>query len=86
MIGMLGIIAEFKNDLRRERQSEGIKKAKELGKFKKDKSLTDEQVVEIIELQKTDMTNQSIADKFGVARSILLRYVATYKKTIIINI
>jgi DNA invertase Pin-like site-specific DNA recombinase len=81
MLGMLSIIAEFENDLRRERQSEGIKRAKLLGKFKKVKSLNDTQVEEIIELQKTDMTNQMIADKYGVARSTMLRYVAQYRKT-----
>lgn len=80
MLGMLSIIAEFENDLRRERQNEGIKKAKELGKFKKEKSLTTEQVIEIIELQKTDMTNQMIADEFNIGRSTLLRYVSEYKK------
>ena len=81
-IGMLSIIAEFENDLRRERQSEGIAKAKALGKFKKKKSLNESQVIEIIELQKTDMTNQEVADKFNVGRSTLLRYVADYKKKI----
>ena len=79
-IGMLSIIAEFENDLRRERQSEGIAKAKALGKFKKKKSLNESQVLEIIELQKTDMFNQDIANKFNVGRSTLLRYVADYKK------
>lgn len=80
MLGMLSIIAEFENDLRRERQAEGIKRAKALGKYKREKSLNDEKVVEIMELQKTEMTNGEIAKKFGVARSTLLRYVAEYKK------
>lgn len=80
MLGMLSIIAEFENDLRRERQSEGIIKAKQLGKFKKEKSLTPNQVEKIIELQKTDMTNQMIASKYNIARSTLLRYVSDYKK------
>jgi len=82
MIGMLSIIAEFENDLRRERQSEGIKKAKELGKFKKQKSLNDNQVVEIIELQKTDMTNSDIAKEYNIARSTLLKYVSEYKNNL----
>ncbi len=82
MIGMLSIIAEFENDLRKERQSEGIKKAKELGKFTKHKSLNNTHLLEIIELQKTDITNGEIAKKFGVARSTLLRYVSEYKKTL----
>ena len=80
MLGMLSIIAEFENDLRRERQSEGIIKAKQLGKFNKEKSLTPNQVEEIIELQKTNMTNQMIADKYNVGRSTLLKYVSEFKK------
>lgn len=80
MLGMLSIIAEFENDLRRERQTEGIIKAKQLGKFKKEKSLTPLQVEEIIELQKTDMTNQMIANKYNVGRSTLLKYVSEFKK------
>lgn len=82
MLGMLSIISEFENDLRRERQAEGIKRAKALGKYKREKALSDSQVVEIIELQKTELTNQMIADKFNVGRSTLLRYVSEYKKTI----
>ena len=80
MLGMLSIIAEFENDLRRERQSEGIIKAKQLGKFNKEKSLTPNQVEEIIELQKTNLTNQMIADKYNVGRSTLLKYVSEFKK------
>ena len=37
-------------------------------------------VQEIIELQKTNMTNQMIASKYNIARSTLLRYVSDYKK------
>ena len=80
MLGMLSIIAEFENDLRSERQTEGIKRAKELGKFNKKKSLTVEQVKEIIKLQNSDMTNQMIADKYNISRSTLLRYVRKIKK------
>lgn len=80
MLGMLSIIAEFENDLRRERQTEGIIKAKQLGKFNKEKSLNISQIEEIIEFQKTNMTNQMIASKYNVARSTLLRYVSDYKK------
>jgi DNA invertase Pin-like site-specific DNA recombinase len=46
MFNMLGVIAEFENDLRKERQLEGIKKAKEKGvRFGVKKKLSDEQVV-----------------------------------------
>jgi DNA invertase Pin-like site-specific DNA recombinase len=84
MIGMLGTMAEFENDIRKERQAEGIKSALRRGvKFGAKRKMTDEQVIEAMELQKKgEMTNQQIADMFGVGRSTLLRYVAEYKKKI----
>jgi DNA-binding Lrp family transcriptional regulator len=42
--------------------------------------MRDEQVIEAMELQKKgEMTNQQIADMFGVGRSTLLRYVGKIK-------
>lgn len=34
MLGVLGAVAEFETDLRRERQQEGIERAKRQGKYK----------------------------------------------------
>jgi len=83
MMGLLSVIAEFETDLRAERQAEGIKSALARGvKFGAKRKMTDEQVVEAMELQKKgEMTNQQIADMFGVGRSTLLRYVSEYNKT-----
>ena len=82
MIGMLSVISAFETDLRAERQADGIKSAKKRGvKFGRQSKLTDQDVINIIDLQeKADMTNQQIADKFNVGRSTLLRYIANYKK------
>jgi len=82
MIGLLSVIAEFETDLRAERQAEGIKSALARGvKFGAKRKMTDEQVLEAIELQKKgNMTNQQIADKFRVGRSTFLRYVCEWKK------
>ena len=82
MIGLLAIVSEFEIDLRAERQAEGIKSAMARGvKFGAKRKMTDEQVVEAMELQKKgEMTNQQIADIFGVGRSTLLRYVDDWKK------
>jgi len=81
MMGLLSVIAEFETDLRAERQAEGIKSALARGvKFGAKRKMTEEQVVEAMELQKKgEMTNQQIADLFGVGRSTLLRYVAELK-------
>jgi DNA invertase Pin-like site-specific DNA recombinase len=83
MRGLLSVIAEFDNDLRKERQAEGIKSALKRGvKFGAKRKMIDEQVHEAMNLQKKgEMTNQQIADMFGVGRSTLLRYVREYNKT-----
>jgi DNA invertase Pin-like site-specific DNA recombinase len=59
MFGLLGLISEFETDLRAERQADGIKAAQKRGtKFGAKRKMTDEQVFEAIELQKTELTNQ----------------------------
>ena len=84
MLGILSVIAEFETNLRAERQADGIKSAIKRGvKFGRSRKLTDKQVAEIIQLQQTGkLTNQAIAYKYEIARSTLLREVATYKKGI----
>ena len=84
MMGMLSVMSEFELDLRAERQADGIKSAMARGvKFGAKRKMTEEQVVEAMELQnKGEMTNQQIADSFGVGRSTLLRYLAKYKKSL----
>ena len=49
-------------------------------KFRVKRKMTDEQVIEAMESQKRgEVTNQQIADRFGVGCSTLLRYVAEFK-------
>ena len=86
MLGLLSIVSEFETDLRAERQAEGIKLALERGvKFGAKRKMSDEQLIEAMELQKSgEFTNQEIADRFGVGRSTLLRYVAREKKKVYI--
>jgi len=84
MMGMLSVMSEFELDLRAERQADGIKSAMARGvKFGAKRKMSDEQVIEAMALQKKgEMTNQEIADMFGVGRSTLLRYFANYKKSL----
>ncbi len=81
MMGLLSIISEFETDLRAERQAEGIKSALKRGvKFGAKRKMNEHQVVEAMEIQKSgEFTNQQIADRFGVGRSTLLRYVSEWK-------
>ncbi|HFU74874.1 MAG TPA: recombinase family protein [Arcobacter sp.] len=82
MLGVIATMAEFEIDLKAERQAEGIISAKARGvKFGAKPKMTTEQVQEAAKMQKTgEMTNQQIADYFGVGRSTLLRYMANNKK------
>jgi len=83
MIGLLSIVSAFETDLRAERQADGIKSALNRGvKFGRTAKLNDKQVQEMVELQKTDLTNQQIADKFNIGRSTMLRYISNYKKEV----
>ena len=52
-------------------------------KFGAKRKMTEEHVVVAMELQKKGkMTNQQIADRFRVGRSMLLRYIAEYRNII----
>ena len=64
-MGILALIAEFENDIRRERQMDGIAKAKDRGvKFGRKRELTDEKVQEIRALRRVrrDRTGYHQAD------------------------
>jgi DNA invertase Pin-like site-specific DNA recombinase len=79
LFNMLGVIAEFENDLRKERQLEGIKKAQDKGiKFGAKKKLSTEQVEMLrstAEAGGKPLTE--IAKDFGISRASLYRYLDT---------
>jgi DNA invertase Pin-like site-specific DNA recombinase len=57
VMGILALIAEFENDIRHERQMDGIAKAKERGvKFGRKRELTEEKVEEIKALRESGET------------------------------
>lgn len=70
--GMLGVFAEFETNLRRERQMEGIAKAKAAGVYKGRKQAID--VVEVRRLQDVeDLGATEIARRLGIARTSVYR-------------
>lgn len=71
MFNMLGAIAEFENDLRRERQGEGIAKAKAEGRYKGRPITIDAEAI-VSALQAGDRPT-CIAKRFNVARSSVYR-------------
>ena len=69
--GMLSVFAEFETSLRRERQLEGIAKAKEDGKYSGRKSeIKSEQVKE---LKNSGMGATAISKKLGISRASVYR-------------
>lgn len=73
MFNMLGAIAEFETDLRKERQLEGIAKAKEEGRYKGRPITVDGYAIKAA-LASGD-TPTSVAKKFNVARSTVYRII-----------
>lgn len=71
MIGMLGAIAQFENDLRRERQREGILKAKAKGIYKGRRAVIDADRVR--HMASEGMGASAIAKQLGCHRQSVYR-------------
>jgi len=81
MIGLLSIVSAFETDLRAERQADGIKSAQARGvKFGSKPIFDSERTIEALAKKDQGMTNQAIADEYGIGRSTLLKYISEYKK------
>ena len=70
-LDMLGVFAEFETNLRRERQMEGIARAKAAGVYKGRKPKLDK--IEVRRLRDEGMQPSEIARHFGVARTTVWR-------------
>lgn len=70
-LDMLGVFAEFETNLRRERQMEGIAKAKAAGKYKGRKKSIDEHAVRL--LSENGMGPTAIAKELGIGRASVYR-------------
>jgi DNA invertase Pin-like site-specific DNA recombinase len=73
IMGILALIAEFENDIRHERQMDGIKKARERGvRFGRKRKLTLEKVAEIRELREA-ATVPEIIKRTGLSKASVYR-------------
>jgi DNA invertase Pin-like site-specific DNA recombinase len=70
-LDMLGVFSEFETNLRKERQMEGIAKAKERGVYKGRKTSVD--VVRVKELKESGMGASAIAKELGIGRASVYR-------------
>jgi DNA invertase Pin-like site-specific DNA recombinase len=73
-VGMVAVFAEFETTLRRERQMEGIRKAKAEGKYRGRKPSVDTE--EVKRLKAEGMGATAIAGKLGVSRQSVYRALA----------
>jgi len=73
-LDMLGVFAEFETNLRRERQMEGIAKAKARGVYKGRKPSID--CVEVLRLKGKGMGASAIAKELGIGRASVYRLLA----------
>jgi DNA invertase Pin-like site-specific DNA recombinase len=77
VMGILALIAEFENDIRSERQMDGIAKAKERGiKFGRKLELTAEKVAEIKSLRAEGTTVPDIMRQVGLSKASVYRALA----------
>lgn len=74
LLTMLGAVAEFERALIKERQREGIAKARERGAYRgRKKALTPDQVVELRRRAESEPKN-ALAKEFGISRQTLYEY------------
>ena len=82
MFNMLAAIAEFENDLRTERQAEGIAKAKENGvKFGRPPKLTDTRKQEIYSRRLAGATIGQLAKEFRLGEASIYRAINAVKQS-----
>jgi DNA invertase Pin-like site-specific DNA recombinase len=74
VMGILALIAEFENDIRRERQMDGIKKARESGtRFGRKPRLVPEKVKQIRKLRAEGTTVPDITRQTGLSKASVYR-------------
>ena len=77
MLGLLGSVAEVERAIIRERQAEGIARAKERGVYKgRAKVLTDEQLAQAREWVGEGVPKAEVARRLGIGRTTLYSYLS----------
>lgn len=86
MLSLVGAFAEFEHGLIRERQLEGIAKAKERGVYERLRKLNDEQIEEIKSIFSKEtadikVNKRKIANQYGISRPTLYHYLNYHCKS-----
>lgn len=75
MLSVMGAFAEFERALIRERQAEGIAKAKQRGAYKgRKKSLAENQILALIDRAADGQAKTLLAKEFGISRETVYAY------------
>lgn len=79
-LDMLGVFAEFETNLRRERQLEGIERAKREGKYKGRKPTARTKTDDVMELINQGFTRTAIAKKLNMGIASVYRILKTHRQ------
>jgi len=79
-LDMLGVFAEFETSLRKERQLEGISRAKKSGKYKGRQPTAIAKSHQVINLIKEGLTRQAVAKKLDIGIASVYRILKTYQE------
>ena len=75
LFNMLGAIAQFETEIRAERQTDGIKNAKERGvRFGRQKSLTEEQIAELRKRREAGELIKTLMKEYRISKATVYRY------------
>ncbi len=75
MLSVMGAFAEFERALLRERQAEGIAKAKQRGVYRgRKKSLAENQILALIDRAASGEAKTALAKEFGISRETVYAY------------
>ncbi len=78
-LDMLGVFAEFETSLRKERQLDGIAKAKKEGKYKGRQPTAKAKSYQVINLVKEGFTRKDVADKLNIGIASVYRILKTHQ-------
>jgi DNA invertase Pin-like site-specific DNA recombinase len=86
MLGILGAVAQFERAMIRERQAEGIAKAKKKGVYRGGKAKLDAaQADDLREKAKKATNKAALAREYGISRETLYQYLNTGKASLVVN-
>ena len=77
---MLGVFAEFETNPRRERQLEGVAKAKKEGKYKGRQPTARAKTGQVIQLIEEESTRGAVAKKLGIGVASVYRILKSHKE------